>query len=218
MYVGRIVAVGCTQSGKAAAMYRVSSRSFPNRRAMVQDSCAAIVPKPGFEGDVMKNPYIAYNCLRLVDNIAVATNGSQTDPIAEKIESGMSIRDALVTVLSALDYEKDDYNTPRIAAIADPDAQTGYLGIVRHDALHVQAFELTPGKAHYVCTYEHNRTSDDYCDSAFDCADAEAACRYILGKGIFAEMEKPVSSACAVHTAGDGYEVAAIDASVAQPE
>ena len=212
MYVGRIVAVGCTQDGKAAAMYRVSSRSFPNRRAVVQDSTAAIVPKPGFEDDIMKNPYIAYNCLRLVGRIAVATNGSQTDPIAEKIESGMSIRDALVSVLCALDYEKDDYNTPRIAAIADPGADLGYLGIVRHDALHVQAFPMTPGKAYYVCTYEHNRTSEEYADPAFDCADAEDACQYMLGRGVFADMEKPVSAACAIETSGGGYEIAAFDA------
>lgn len=212
MYVGRIVAIGCTSNGQASAMYRVSSRSFPNRRAVVRDSSAAIVPKPGFEDDIMKNPYIAYNCLRIVGNVAVATNGSQTDPIAEKLESGMSIRDALVSVLCALDYEKDDYNTPRIAAVADPGSKTGYLGIVRHDALLVEAFDLTPSRAYYVCTYEHNRPSVDYGDSQFNCSGAEQACSYILGQGVFADLEKPVSAACAVQTAGDGYEVAARDA------
>jgi IMP cyclohydrolase len=34
MYVGRIVAVGRTPAGRAAVMYRVSSRSFPNRRTV----------------------------------------------------------------------------------------------------------------------------------------------------------------------------------------
>ncbi|MBP5233383.1 MAG: IMP cyclohydrolase, partial [Planctomycetes bacterium] len=31
MYLGRMVAVGMTPSGKLSVMYRVSSRSFPNR-------------------------------------------------------------------------------------------------------------------------------------------------------------------------------------------
>lgn len=35
MYLGRIVAIGMTPQGKAAAMYRVSSRSFPNREAVL---------------------------------------------------------------------------------------------------------------------------------------------------------------------------------------
>ena len=34
MYVGRIVAIGMTKDGRPCAMYRVSSRSFPNRRAV----------------------------------------------------------------------------------------------------------------------------------------------------------------------------------------
>ena len=33
MYLGRIVAAGLTKDGRAVAMYRVSSRSFPNREA-----------------------------------------------------------------------------------------------------------------------------------------------------------------------------------------
>ena len=95
MYVGRIVAIGCTRTGRAAALYRVSSRSFPNREAKILGQSVAIVPKAGFENDIHKNPYIAYNCLRLVGDYAVATNGSHTDPVTEKLETGMSPRDAL---------------------------------------------------------------------------------------------------------------------------
>ena len=36
MYLGRIVAIGMTKSGRAGAFYRVSSRSFPNRMAVLQ--------------------------------------------------------------------------------------------------------------------------------------------------------------------------------------
>ena len=79
MYVGRIVAIGRTRAGSGAALYRVSSRSFPNREAKMLPGAVAIVPKPGFENDIFKNPYIAYNCVRLVPayDLAVATNCGQ---------------------------------------------------------------------------------------------------------------------------------------------
>jgi IMP cyclohydrolase len=85
MYIGRIVAVGRTRAGSNTALYRVSSRSFPNRMAVEVDGRLAIVPRPGHEGDLHKNPYIAYNAVRIAGEFAVATNGSHTDPIAEKI-------------------------------------------------------------------------------------------------------------------------------------
>src|SRR5208283_331073 len=116
MYAGRIVAVGRNRKGQLAALYRVSSRSFPNREAQIKDNAVAIVPKKGAEGDVFKNPYIAYNCLRIAGRTAIATNGSHTDPITEKVAAGMPVRDAFAASLLALDYEKDSYNTPRIAA------------------------------------------------------------------------------------------------------
>jgi IMP cyclohydrolase len=117
-YLGRMVAFAVTLDGRPAALYRVSSRSFPNRVAAVSEDKrrVAILPAPGHEADAAKNPYIAYNCARLAGDVAVLSNGSHTDPAAEKIASGMPIRDALALALLALDYEKDDYSTPRIAA------------------------------------------------------------------------------------------------------
>ncbi|MCK5835313.1 MAG: IMP cyclohydrolase, partial [Lentisphaeria bacterium] len=56
MYVGRIVSVYLTKENKLGAMYRVSSRSFPNREAKINENTVAIVPKPGHEGDIFKNP------------------------------------------------------------------------------------------------------------------------------------------------------------------
>ena len=206
MYVGRIVAIGKNKAGKLCAMYRVSSRSFPNRMATENERGIAIVPKQGHENDVFKNPYIAYNCLRLTGSYAVATNGSHTDPVTEKLEAGMNMRDALVNVLHGMDYEHDHLNTPRIAALVDKETGKGALGIVRHDALHVREFELKDGEAFYVATYEHNAPSGHYHDSEFDVNGSENACDYILGKGVFADLERPVTAACAVETE-DGFEV-----------
>ncbi len=208
MYVGRIVALGRKQDGKLAAMYRVSSRSFPNRQAVAHPRAAAIVPKPGFEGDVFKNPYIAYNCLRLIGDCAVAGNGSHTDPVAEKIESGMPARDALASVLLAMDYEHDSLDTPRIAAVARIGDDRGLVGIVRRDALLVREFELVPGRVFYVCTYDHDEPTAAEDSGMLAVGDAGQACEYVLGGGIFAEFERPVTAACAVASAEGAFEIA----------
>lgn len=211
MYVGRIVAVAKNSSGKVSALYRVSSRSFPNREAKVLDGTVAILPKAGFEDDIHKNPYIAYNCLRTVNNFGIVSNGTHTDHIANKIAAGQTMRDALVGVLHNMDFEHDQLDTPRIAAIVDKDAGNGYLGIVRRNALHVTEFALEPGQAFYVATYEHNVPGSNYCDKAFDSTSAADACGYIIGKGVFADLERPITAACLIETAG-GWDVAVADA------
>jgi IMP cyclohydrolase len=206
MYIGRIVSIGMTESGKAAAMYRVSSRSFPNREARKNDNSVSIMPRAGFEDDLNKNPYIAYNCIRLAKNYAIATNGSHTDPITEKIESGMNVRDALGMSLLAMDYEKDSYNTPRIAAVVEKEAHVGYLGIVRHDALLVRSFSLKPGAAYFVATYELNVPEDKNCDEAFSAETAADCCQHVVSGGAFAQFEHPVTSAVALET-DHGFDI-----------
>ena len=210
MYVGRIVAVGRTPKGNNAVMYRVSSRSFPNRRTVRTPRGLAIVPREGHESDLSKNPYIAYNCVRVAESagrvVAVATNGSQTDPITEKIASGMSIRDALAESLIVLDYEKDDFNTPRIAVAVARGADEGWGGIVRADGLHVRRFALEPGKAFYFATYEVNDPRPEYV-SDFEAETAQEAAEWVVSGGAFARLENPVCSAAAVATA-DGFDIA----------
>ena len=212
MYIGRIVAVGQTPDGRVCAGYRVSSRSFPNRTAVVAADKVSIVPKAGHESDVLKNPYIAYNCVRIVRDgkIAVATNGSQTDPIAEKIAMGMPIRDALAFCSLAMDFEKDQYNTPRVSAVVDAAAGEGYLATVREDGLEVRRMPLAPGKFFYVATYEENSISAQQ-GGSFDAANASALCGFLLGGGLFAERTNPVT---AVSTVWDGtkFDLAAQDA------
>ena len=114
MYIGRIVAVGKNADGKAAALYRVSSRSFPNREAVINGSNIAVVPRHGHEADLHKNPYIAYNCARPAGRYMVVSNGSQTDPIAEKIGINVPVRDAITMGLRS-DHRKDQgrHESPR---------------------------------------------------------------------------------------------------------
>jgi IMP cyclohydrolase len=198
MYVGRIAAVGMTKKSQLVSMYRVSSRSFPNRQTKVIGQAIAIVPREGFETDIYKNPYIAYNCLRVGEAYAVTGNGTHVDPIFEKLNSGMRMRDAVVSVLFGMDYEHDQLATPRIVAIVHKEGRRCILGIVRRDALLVQELVVKQGEAYYVATYEHNSPSESYRDDRFDVATTEEACDYILGKGVFANFERPISAACAI--------------------
>lgn len=212
MYIGRIVSVAQTQNGNLCAMYRVSSRSFPNRTAKVSDDKVSIIPKEGFETDIHKNPYIAYNCARIVcgGQVAVVTNGSQTDPIAEKMALGMPAREALALSSLALDFEKDAYNTPRISAVVDKRDGSGWLAIVRHDGLEVRQMPLAKGRFFYIATYEENHVVESQGGEypGETCGDA---CCFMLGGGIFAHRTNPVTAVSAVATA-DGFALLAQDA------
>ena len=142
MYTGRILSTGMNTDGKPFVAYRVSSRSFPNRQCLKFDGRAAIVPKEGFEKDVFESIYISYNCIRIERDMAIVSNGSQTDVIADKIALGMNIKDALAYSLLTMDYEKDDYNTPRIAAVVtstdNEDEYESYIGIVNDKKILVE--------------------------------------------------------------------------------
>ena len=195
MYVGRIVAIGMNLQGHLCALYRVSSRSFPNREAKIlNDEVAAILPKPGFEYEMDDNPFIAYNCLRVDRNYVVASNGIHTDILTLKLQNHYSIRDALITVLHAFDYEHDSLSTPRIAGIVQRHAQCGYMGIITKESLVVQRLKLERGRINYVATYEHNFPNESFADNRFDAETAKDACQYILGKGVFFNLRKTNNS------------------------
>ncbi|MCX8065572.1 MAG: IMP cyclohydrolase [Candidatus Hydrogenedentes bacterium] len=208
MYIGRIVSVAQTEDGRLCAMYRVSSRSFPNRQAIVNKDKVTIVPKPGYEQDLLKNPYISYNCLKSIldGEVVVLSNGSHTDPIAEKILNGTPTRDAIAMVLMALDFEKDEYATPRIVAVVDKADGSGWLGVVRSDGLEVRRMDLMPGRYFYVATYLENFISTCH-GGVFPAQTADGACDFILHGGVFAERTHPITAVCALATE-EGFEVA----------
>lgn len=187
MYIGRFVVVG-----PGIGAYRVSSRSFPDRRVVDRDGTLTVGPTPA--APETDNPYVSYNCVRRVETptgepLAVLGNGSHVDPIAEKLELGYPARDALATPLLALDFEKDDYDTPRIAGVVG--AKTATIGTVRRDALLVEAVD----EPTLVATYE--RDSPDAYDLAAE--DAAAAASEVLR----ADFEHPVCAAGATVDAED---------------
>ena len=196
VYTGRILSTGMNTDGKPFVAYRVSSRSFPNRQCLKFENHAAVVPIEGFEKDIFKNAYIAYNSIHIVDGAAIVSNGSQTDVIADKIALGMNIKDALAYSLLTMDYEKDDYNTPRIAAAitstAEKDEYECYIGIVNDKKILVE--QVPYGKAAFISTYG----SQVHDLVEFEAKDAAASAKFIFDEGTFADYEKPVTSCAAV--------------------
>lgn len=192
MYLGRIVSAGMNDEGSPFIAYRVSSRSFPNRMAKSFEDKAGIIPKEGYETDIFENAYIAYNCVKIVDNIAIVSNGSHTDVIADKISVGMNIRDAMALSLLTMDYEKDDYNTPRIAAAiksnTDEDNYEGYIGIVTDEKILVKEIEY--GKAMFISTYECQSPKN----VEFSAKDSKSAAKLIFDEGEFEKFTNPVAS------------------------
>ena len=185
MYVGRFIVVAPDR-----AAYRVSSRSFPNRRVIEREGALTVAPTE--DAPETDNPYISYNCLRTTEDgeHAVIGNGTQVDPITEKLELGYPPRDALVETLLALDYEKDDYDTPRIAGVVGDES---YIGIVRRDAVIVESVE----EPTFVATYETNEPEP----VELEATEPEAMARELYGF----EFEHPVCSA-AVTAEESGFE------------
>jgi IMP cyclohydrolase len=194
MYVGRFIVIG-----PEIGAYRVSSRSFPNRKAVARGDTVTVAPTE--DAPETDNPYIAYNCVRIAGDTAIVGNGSQVDPIAEKLELGYPARDALAETLLALDYEKDNYDTPRIAGTVGDES---YVGIVRRDALLVE--EVT--EPTLVATYEQDTpkpfdfaaASADEATSADRMRRAEVAASAVYDL----DFEHPVCAVGVARTAEDG--------------
>jgi IMP cyclohydrolase len=176
MYIGRFLVIA-----PEFGAYRVSSRSFPDRVVRENEEGGyAVVPEDEYD-----NPYVAYNCMREAGGATVLGNGTHVDPVTEKVRAGYPARDALVLALLTLDYEKDDYDTPRIAGVVDPDGAS-YIGTVTRDSVVVESVE----EPTMVATYEVQKPEE----VEFDVSDAEKAAR----RAYDMEYEHPVA-ACAVY-------------------
>ena len=147
MYVGRLLVLDAD-----TAAYRVSSRSFPKRKVVERDGTLTVIPTA--DAQETENPYVSYNCVRVVESegdeataMAAIGNGTHVDAVAEKLGLGYPARDALALSLLAYDFEKDDYDTPRIAGVLGPES---FVGIVRRDGIAVERVE----EPTLVATYE----------------------------------------------------------------
>jgi IMP cyclohydrolase len=211
MYVGRIVGVGRDESGALAAGYRISSRSFPNRTAEKAGNSVKIVVRPGSTDAASDSPYIAYECLIWNGRFAVVSNGTHTQPIYERLKSGNTPRDAMVSVLTGLDREFDQHDTPRICGLIDFAADKLWLGSVTATSLAVMPVDVAEGQMAYITTYEFPLPRSEQIDSKFQVRDAHEVCRHIIGGSVFNGFESPICAAACVSTS-EGCQIAFLDA------
>ncbi len=149
MYVGRFIAVGKTEDGTPFALYGVCSRSFPDRTVEVKEDRAHVVPT---DPETALNPYVTYTCMRVVKGRLVVTNGAQTDPIADRISRGEPDRDAVIQVTYSMDYEHDEYDTPRISAAVSPNGSC-WMGKVGKNEVEFRLLEPEKGQGFVLSVY-----------------------------------------------------------------
>ncbi len=153
-YVGRIVGIGRTLEGFNAALYRLSSRTFPKRSLQVSQTTVRVVPQEGYEHQLDGERNIFYNAIVTTGKYVVVGNGSHTDFIAEAIDSDLAPQKAIETVLASLGYERNEEKTPRIVGVVPGYGDHGWLAIVREDAFIVRRLNLEDGKCTYIATRE----------------------------------------------------------------
>jgi IMP cyclohydrolase len=190
--------------GRSFVAYRVSSRSFPNRSAEVRNKSILVSPRD--PADLARNPYIAYNCIRVVDDVAVVANGTQADMILERIEDGQKPGDAIALSLVAYGYERDELDTPRIAGAVRRDK--AWLGIARRDEFRVREFTIAETRALLVATYEKT----DFEAVSFDGKNASEIARQAYDL----DFERPVCAAAAM--AGADAQMNGFDLAVYNPK
>jgi IMP cyclohydrolase len=165
------------------------------------------VPCSGSPESASDSPYIAYECLLWNDRFAVSSNGAHTRPIFEKLKTGHTPRDAVVSVLVGLDREFDANDTPRICGLFDLISNTLWLGSVIKTAIGVLPIEVMQGQMAFVTTYGFPLPLTGQIDPAFTAGNASGACHHIMGSSIFATFKSPICSAAAMAGVA-GIEVA----------
>ena len=140
VYRGRHIAIG--KAGVPTALYRVASRSFPNRRIDLEGDAAQVVPTE--EAEFSDNPFISYRCFtQLAPDTVIVANGSQIDQAVSKFRRGCPMKDALMLSLLANDFEDDGHATPRI--IGAVQGELGFIGSVGAKHIGVYSFDLEDG-------------------------------------------------------------------------
>jgi len=154
-YPGRVIIVARTTAGLACA-YAATGRSEASRQRrirLVDDGDLLVEPTVGDASDPLRH----YRAVRRIDRFFVLGNGSQVDPVADRIAAGAVPSAAL----EELEYEPDPpIFTPRITAVvADDDrvwlaaAHRGSAERESADTIVTRAGELAVGDGLLLSTY-----------------------------------------------------------------
>lgn len=196
MYIGRFVTLGRMADGSVFIGYRVSSRSFPNRKLIETDRGIQVVNLE----TATTSRFVSYHALVCSERLAVAGNGDHVNYIFDQISGNAPVKQALTNVLNGMSYEHDQYNTPRIAGVIDKKSSECYLGIVSESDLLIQKIELKPLQIQYIATYNHNTIDRSYRHSFShnSIKSAKDVCNVLVDKQPFSEFSFPVSCCSAL--------------------
>ncbi|WP_195909273.1 IMP cyclohydrolase [Microlunatus sp. Gsoil 973] len=154
-YPGRVIIVARTPTGLVCA-YAATGRSEASRQRRIRltgDGDLLVEPTVGDASDPLRH----YRAVRRTDRHFVLGNGSQVDPVADRIAAG----EVPAVALEDLEYEPDPpIYTPRITAVvADDDwvwlaaAHRGSAARASADTIVTRAGELAVGDGLLLSTY-----------------------------------------------------------------
>lgn len=165
-YPGRGIVLGRTPDGrKAVIAYWIMGRSA-NSRNRVFEAIPGGIRTVAADPAKLEDPHlIIYNAVLTLRETTVATNGDQTDTIAQFINGNLFPGYSFEAALATRTYEDDAPNfTPRISGVVDM-RRGGYkLSIVKScegNAASVQRqyFDYPQplsGEGHFISTYQKN--------------------------------------------------------------
>ncbi len=156
-YPGRGLIVGLDESGtKLLQVYWIMGRSPNSQNRIFSSEGGKLWAEAADESKVEDPSLIIYNAMREVDGLYVATNGDQTDTVADANEPWRA--------LNTRQYEPDAPNfTPRISCIASlaPDGPVAELSILKKSSLgdgcdrqYFRYEQFEKGLGYFISTYE----------------------------------------------------------------
>ncbi|MBO0811915.1 MAG: hypothetical protein J2P23_07695 [Microlunatus sp.] len=154
-YPGRVIIVARTPAGLVSA-YAATGRSEASRQRRIRltdDGDLLVEPTVGDASDPLRH----YRAVRRVAGHFVVGNGSQVDPVADRIAAGA----VPAAALEDLEYEPDPpIFTPRITAVVSDDdgvwlaaAHRGSAGRASADTIVTRAGALAVGEGLLLSTY-----------------------------------------------------------------
>lgn len=170
-YPGRIVGVGCTNSGKPLAIYAVTGRSemSKQRKAVIIGNNVQIAPLGKLTPEQEANKdLIIYRAMsiNISDQTLVVSNGKQTDPVINLVcNYGLSLYDSTFSAMYTMGYEPDKLMTPRLLGVILPKPNVRrLLSMVVADNTQPEGKRADvalldpglPGQVEFICTYKGN--------------------------------------------------------------
>jgi IMP cyclohydrolase len=163
--------VGVTKTGTLVAAYLLSSRSFADRMIDIRETTAKVVQRSSSSKSYPPNLfYICIKIIRMAKRpVLLVGNGTHTDHVEMMMPREIDLERQVSTILEVLRYEKDEKKTPRIVGAVGENGLI--LGLISEKGLSVKKFEVQPGRAYYVSTYQFQEVGkhfiEDFVENSF---------------------------------------------------